>query len=56
MNKTRTKQSPQPIIPLRMTSDMIENAWVKNMGHFLYHLDPDVRKKKEDLNFYTWKS
>ena len=34
-----------------MTSDMI----VKNMGHFLSHLDP-MYKKQEDLNVYTWKT
>ena len=25
---------------------MIESAWLKNIGHFLYHLDPDARKTK----------
>ena len=31
-----------------MTRDMVESAWV-NMGHFLYHLDPDIRKETRSL-------
>ena len=27
-----------------MTKTMVENSWAENMGHFLYHLDPDTRK------------
>ena len=26
------------------TKSMDENAWVEDMGQFLYHLDPDTRK------------
>ena len=29
--------------PLNMTSEMVKSVWV-SIGHFLLHLDPDIRK------------
>ena len=34
----------QTSLPLMMTKRMVENAWAEDIGHFLYHLDPNTRK------------
>ena len=30
---------------------MVESAWAEDMGHFLYHLDPDARKITRSLEY-----
>ena len=37
INKNSHQTKTTLIVPLRMTRDMVESAWV-NMGHFLHHL------------------
>ena len=32
-----------------ITKSMVESAWAEDMGQFLYHLDPDIRKIKSRL-------
>ena len=36
--------SLQTTLPLMTTKSMVESAWAEDMGHFLYHVDPDTRK------------
>ena len=42
INKTHSNKN-NLTQPLRTTNKMVESAWA-SMGHFLCHLDPDIRK------------
>ena len=45
----KTQQSTQNYTNPMTTKSMVKSAWAKNMGQFIYHLDPNTRKITRSL-------
>ena len=43
-SNNKNSLSTQTTLLLMTTKSMVESTWAEDMGHFLYHLNPDTRK------------